>query len=174
MKFNGISVLVASVVMAFGAFVAPSAVTASGTQSVKAAAVKAPARNEVSFAGVTVPVIKGNMSVTTAPKGNRAETWGGQTTLSTTDNESTHMIGHNNTSFGKIVKLKKGSAVTVHDVNGKTKVYHVTAVHDVTDSGYINHTKTSVYKQIVNPNQGEQVVLQTCLSETVNRLVWAR
>ncbi|WP_269057687.1 sortase domain-containing protein [Lacticaseibacillus zhaodongensis] len=123
---------------------------------------------------MTVPVVKGNMSVKSAPHANVAQTWGGQTTLFTTDNQSTHMIGHNNTSFGKIVNLKKGSKVTVHDVNGRVRVYHVTEVKNVTDQGYINGTKTSVYKQIVNPNQGEQIVLQTCLSETVNRLVWAR
>ncbi|WP_155287893.1 sortase domain-containing protein [Lacticaseibacillus zhaodongensis] len=174
MKFNHIGVLIASAVMAFGSFIVPATASAAGTQTVAAATKKAPVRNKISFAGVTVPVVKGNMHVTSAPHANVAQTWGGQTTLSTTDHQSTHMIGHNNTSFGKIVKLKKGSAVTVHDVNGKTRVYHVTKVLNVTDQGYINGTKTSVYKQIVNANQGEQVVLQTCLSETVNRLVWAR
>lgn len=173
MKFNRISVFVATAVMTFGAFITPSFVATSGSQDVQATA-KAPVRNKISFVGVTVPVIKGNMTVTSAPRGNVAQTWGGQTKLSNTDNQSTQMIGHNNSSFGKIVKLKKGSKVTVHDGKGNTKVYHVTKVLNVTDQGYINHTKTSVYKQIVNPHQGEQVVLQTCLSETVNRLVWAR
>ena len=173
MKFNRLVAVVASAVIAFGAFVTPSFVSASATQNVEAAT-KAPARNKISFDGVTVPVIKGNMSVTSAPHANVAQTWGGQTTLSNTDNQSTEMIGHNNTSFGKIVNLKKGSKVTVHDNMGNTKVYHVTKVLNVTDQGLINHTSTSVYNQIVDANQGEQVVLQTCLSETVNRLVWAR
>jgi len=173
MKFNRLVAVVAAAVIAFGAFVTPSFVSASASQNVQAAA-KAPVRNRISFKGASVPVIKGNMSVTSAPHANVAQTWGGQTTLSNTDNQSTEMIGHNNTSFGKIVNLKKGSKVTVHDNMGDVKVYHVTKVLNVTDQGFINHTKTSVYDQIGDADQGEQVVLQTCLSETVNRLVWAR
>lgn len=132
------------------------------------------ARNTISFLGVTVPVIQGNMSITTAPSGNRAQTWGGQTHLSVTDGQSTHIIGHNTTSFGEIMGLSVGSAVSVTDGNGNTKTYHVTKTLNVTDQGKVEGTNTDVYNQIVNANQGEQVVLQTCISSTINRLVWAR
>jgi hypothetical protein len=131
-------------------------------------------RNTISFLGVTVPVIQGNMSITTAPAGNRAQTWGGQTHLSVTDGQSTHIIGHNTSNFGRIIGLAVGSAVTVTDGNGNTKTYHVTKTLNVTDQGKVEGTNTDVYNQIVNANQGEQVVLQTCISSTVNRLVWAR
>ena len=132
------------------------------------------ARNTISFLGVTVPVIQGNMSITTAPSGNRAQTWGGQTHLSVTDGQSTHIIGHNTTSFGQIIGLAVGSAVSVTDGNGNTKTYHVTKTLNVTDQGKVEGTNTDVYNQIVSANQGEQVVLQTCISSTINRLVWAR
>ncbi|WP_164848111.1 sortase domain-bontaining protein [Lacticaseibacillus hulanensis] len=132
------------------------------------------ARNTISFAGARMTVIRGNMSVTTAPSGNVAQTWGGQTRLSVTDGQSTHIIGHNTSSFGRVLSLGVGSPVTVTDGNGNTRTYHVYSAKNVTDAGYISGTHTSVYNQIVSANQGEQVVLQTCISNTVNRIVWAR
>ncbi|WP_054679829.1 sortase domain-containing protein [Lacticaseibacillus sharpeae] len=140
----------------------------------RTAAKPAVRRNTISFAGVTMSVITGSMSVTTAPSGNVAQTWGGQTHLSVTDGQSTHIIGHNTSSFGRIMALGAGSPVTVTDGNGNTRTYHVYSVKNVTDQGYIEGTNTSVYGKIVSANQGEQVVLQTCISSTVNRLVWAR
>lgn len=158
---------------------APAAhVTVSSSQqtsrTTQAAAQPHATRNTISFLGTTVPVIQGNMSITTAPSGNRAQTWGGQTRLSVTDGQSTHIIGHNTSSFGRIIGLGVGSAVSVTDGNGNTKVYHVTKTLNVTDQGKIQGTNTDVYNQIVNANQGEQIVLQTCISSTINRLVWAR
>lgn len=131
-------------------------------------------RNTISFAGVTMTVLRGSMSATTAPAGNVAQTWGGQTRLSVTDGQSTHIIGHNTSSFGRITSLGVGSGVKVVDGNGNTRTYHVYSVKNVTDQGYVQGTRTNVYNRIVSASQGEQVVLQTCLSQTVNRIVWAR
>lgn len=173
MKTKYLSVLVSVGVLFSGLAGTFSAVAPAATQTV-AAAKKVQPKGTIAFSGVTVKVIKGSMKVTTAPKGNIAQTWGGQTKLSVTDKQSTHIIGHNTSSFGKIVKLKKGSAVTVRDANGHSKTYHVTVVRNVTDYGLIQGTKKDVWNQIVSAKQGEQVVLQTCLSQTVNRIVWAR
>ncbi|MCI1284278.1 sortase domain-containing protein [Lacticaseibacillus songhuajiangensis] len=175
MKTKYLSVLVSFGVLLSGIAGSFSAVAPAATQTVAAAKkAKVQPKGTIAFSGVTVKVIKGNMKVTTAPKGNLAQTWGGQTNLSVTDKQSTHIIGHNNTSFGKIVKLKKGSPVTVRDSKGHSKTYHVTAVRNVTDYGMIQGTKKDVWNQIVSAKQGEQVVLQTCLSKTLNRIVWAR
>ena len=174
MKFKGIGFL-AAMLMLIGGSVAGTTTAAAGTDANSVvAATRSSVKSSVSFAGTTVPVIKGSMNITTAPKGNVAETWGGQTTLSVHDNQSTHIIGHDGTRFGAVEKLKQGSPVKVVDMYGKTKTYHVVRVSNVTDYGYLQGTKTDVWNKIVNAKQGEQVVLQTCLTETLNRVVWAR
>ncbi|WP_155286563.1 sortase domain-containing protein [Lacticaseibacillus zhaodongensis] len=137
-------------------------------------AVKIQARSTIAFLGTVTPIITGSRAVTTAPSGNRAQTWGGQTHLSVTDGQSTHMIGHNTTNFGLITKMKVGTPITVRDSAGHTRVYHVTWHKNVTDRGDIAGTKTSVYKDIVDARQGEQIVLQTCINDSINRVVWAR
>lgn len=146
----------------------------SDQQQVLTATAAAQRTASVSFLGTTTPVITGSMKVTTAPSGNRAETWGGQTHLSVTDGQSTHVIGHNTTNFGKIVKMHVGTPITVIDSAGHKRVYHVVWYKNVTDQGFIAGTKTSVYSKIVNAHQGEQIVLQTCISTNINRVVWAR
>lgn len=170
MKFFGMRVLVVIAAMVMGGS-SLAGVASHNDNEVAAATV---AKNTISFAGVSMPVVKGNTKVTTAPKGNVAQTWGGQTTLSVRDNQSTHIIGHNTSNFGKIVTLKNGSAITVRDAFGFAKTYHVTRVADVNDRGVLKGTNTNVYRQIVSAKQGEQIVLQTCLSRTMNRIVWAR
>ncbi|WDF83541.1 sortase [Lacticaseibacillus pabuli] len=161
--------------LAFGGGVTETVAPQSSSSSiVVAASQKVQPKNTINFLGVTMQIIKGNMNVTTAPSGNRVQTWGGQTTISVTDQQSTHLIGHNTSNFGKIVQLKKGSAVTVVDGFGHKKVYHVTMTRDVNDQAVDIHSGADVYDQIVNAKQGEQIVLQTCLTETLNRIVWAR
>ncbi|WDF82976.1 sortase [Lacticaseibacillus pabuli] len=174
MKFNGIGFLAAMLIFVGGSVAGTSAAAVGTDANSVSASTRSSVKSSISFAGTSVPVIKGNMNITTAPKGNVAETWGGQTTLSVSDNQSTHIIGHDGTRFGEITKLKKGSPVKVVDVHGQTKTYHVTQVSNVTDYGLLQGTKTDVWNKIVNAKQGEQVVLQTCLSETLNRVVWAR
>ncbi|KRM55137.1 sortase domain-containing protein [Lacticaseibacillus sharpeae] len=128
----------------------------------------------VTFLGRTTKVSLGNTMVNTAPTGNTAQTWGGQATLSTRDHKSTHIIGHNTSNFGKITKLKVGSAITVKDASGHKKTYHVKSYKNVTDFGFVAGTRKYVYGTMVSANQGEQIVLQTCISRTVNRVVWAK
>lgn len=148
--------------------------TTTQSQSATSAPQQSSAGPSISFLGITMPVIQGNMSVTTAPAGNLVETWGGQTRLSVSDGQSTHIIGHNTSSFGAIIQLGVGSAITVTDVDGQVRTYHVTSTADVNDQGYDIHTGQDEWNHIVSAGQGEQIVLQTCLSGTINRLVWAR
>lgn len=126
------------------------------------------------YLGVSVPVRQGNMSVKTAPSEGAALTWGGQPRLDVADNQSTHIIGHNTGRLGGIIRLKKGMPITVTDVNGRQRVYHVVRIANVTDRGLDLATGINVFRNIVSQWQGEQIVLQTCLSGTLNRLVWAR
>ena len=174
MKATKILTLVLALGLAIGGGETVAVTSQSASSSVVAASQKVQPKDSISFLGVTMQILKGNMNVTTAPSGNRIQTWGGQTTVSVTDQQSTHLIGHNTSNFGKIVKLKKGSAVTVVDGLGHKKVYHVTITRDVNDQAIDVHTGTDVYEQIVDAHQGEQIVLQTCLTDTLNRIVWAR
>lgn len=128
----------------------------------------------ISFAGKRVNVVPGNLKVKSAPRQDVAQTWGGQTHLSVTDNQSTHMIAHNDTVFGPVKHLKKGASIKVHDMNGHDKTYHVFRIANVDDWGRVPGTKTNWYFQIIKADLGEQIVLQTCLSKTMNRVVWAR
>ncbi|WP_054749581.1 sortase domain-bontaining protein [Lacticaseibacillus thailandensis] len=153
---------------------APSATRAPAQHAPTPAPTPRAAGPRISFLGITMPVLQGSMSATTAPAGNYVETWGGQTRLSVSDGQSTHIIGHNTSNFGAIIQLGVGSAVTVTDVNGQVRTYHVTSTADVNDQGYDVHTGRDEWNHIVSASQGEQIVLQTCLSGTVNRMVWAR
>ncbi|WP_127849426.1 sortase domain-bontaining protein [Lacticaseibacillus hulanensis] len=128
----------------------------------------------INFLGKTTKISRGNTMVNTAPTGNSAQTWGGQAVLSTRDHLSTHIIGHNTSNFGNITRLKIGSRITVRDAYGHTKVYHVKSAKNVTDFGLVAGTRTNVYGKMVSAYQGEQIVLQTCLSSRVNRVVWAK
>ncbi|EPC70794.1 hypothetical protein Lpp41_13370, partial [Lacticaseibacillus paracasei subsp. paracasei Lpp41] len=76
------------------------------------------------FAGVTVPYIIGNESMTAAP-GTGAATWGGQANYSNNSGQNTHFIGHNPGSFAAMLSLGIGSPITVTDAAGNPRTYHV-------------------------------------------------
>ncbi len=130
----------------------------------------------VSGLGMATDVIQGSMSRTTAPaQAGLAMTWGGATQLSTTDGLTTEIAGHaKSNTFSWITGLGVGSQVAVTDASGNSRTYRVYAVDDVNDDSYSVKDGKDQYNAIISANQGEAVVLQTCLSDTVNRIVWAR
>jgi hypothetical protein len=130
----------------------------------------------VSGLGSTTDVIQGDMSRTTAPvQAGLAMTWGGATQLSTTDGLTTEIAGHaKSNTFAWITGLGFGSTVGVTDARGNSRTYTVYALDDVNDDSYSVRTGKDQYHAIISADQGEAVVLQTCLSATVNRIVWAR
>ncbi|KRM72881.1 hypothetical protein FC34_GL000593 [Lacticaseibacillus brantae DSM 23927] len=128
----------------------------------------------VNFLGLTTPIIEGDRSIVDAPPANIAQTWGGATHLAVNDGLSTHLVAHDGASnFDSVKRLKVGDAVTVLDSQSQEKTYRVYRVADVDDYGNDQATGQNLWSAIVDANQGEQIVLQTCISDTINRIVWA-
>lgn len=91
----------------------------------------------------------------------------------THDGKPTHFIGHNPGAFNAVTKLKKGNKITVIDSKGKKRTYKVVRVADVYDNG--KNVKTGakeMYNIFIAP--GERITLQTCLTSTKNRLIFAK
>jgi hypothetical protein len=129
----------------------------------------------ISGLGSSTDVIQGSMSRTSAPaQAGLAMTWGGATRLSTTDGLTTEIAGHaKSNTFAWIMGLGVGSQVSVTDANGNSRTYTVYATDDVNDDSYSTKTGKDQWNAITSAGQGEAVVLQTCISNTVNRIVWA-
>ncbi|WP_407895018.1 sortase domain-containing protein [Lacticaseibacillus sp. N501-2] len=129
----------------------------------------------ISGLGHSTDVVLGSMSRTSAPaQAGLAMTWGGATRLSTTDGLTTEIAGHaKSNTFAWIMSLGVGSQVTVTDANGNARTYTVYARDDVNDQSYSTKTGKDQWNAITSAGQGEAVVLQTCISNTVNRIVWA-
>lgn len=129
----------------------------------------------ISGLGHSTDVVLGSMSRTSAPaQAGLAMTWGGATRLSTTDGLTTEIAGHaKSNTFAWIMSLGVGSQVTVTDANGNARTYTVYATDDVNDQSYSTKTGKDQWNAITSAGQGEAVVLQTCISNTVNRIVWA-
>lgn len=92
---------------------------------------------------------------------------------STTDGKTTHFIGHNPGIFSPVMHLRKGNAITVIDKNNHKRVYHVTKVIDMYDWGLDVHTKKNEDYEILEA-PGERITLQTCITESINRIVFAK
>lgn len=129
----------------------------------------------ISGLGHVTDVIQGSMSRTTAPaQDGLAMTWGGATRLSTTDGLTSEIAGHAKTNtFSWIMGLGVGSHVSVTDASGNSRTYTVYLTDNVNDESYSVKNGADRYNQIISAGQGEAVVLQTCISSTVNRIVWA-
>jgi hypothetical protein len=129
----------------------------------------------ISGLGRSTDVVQGSMSRTSAPaQAGLAMTWGGATRLSTTDGLTTEIAGHaKSNTFAWIMGLGVGSQVSVTDANGNSRTYTVYATDDVNDDSYSTKTGKDQWNAITSAGQGEAVVLQTCISNTVNRIVWA-
>lgn len=166
------------------AYTAPVRTAAVQTPAQRAAAKAASIRNAtgetyvgtISGLGRSTDVVQGSMSRTTAPaQAGLAMTWGGATRLSTTDGLTTEIAGHaKSNTFAWIMGLGVGSQVSVTDANGNSRTYTVYATDDVNDQSYSTKNGKDQWNAITSAGQGEAVVLQTCISNTVNRIVWAR
>lgn len=162
---------------------APVRTAAVQTPAQRAAAKAASIRNAtgetyvgtISGLGSSTDVVQGSMSRTSAPaQAGLAMTWGGATRLSTTDGLTTEIAGHaKSNTFAWIMGLGVGSQVSVTDANGNSRTYTVYATDDVNDDSYSTKTGKDQWNAITSAGQGEAVVLQTCISDTVNRIVWA-
>ncbi|GAX46505.1 sortase domain-containing protein [Pseudolactococcus reticulitermitis] len=99
-------------------------------------------------------------------------TWGGQAVNSVSDNLSTHFIGHNPTVFYFVTQLLVGHQFEVYDATGQGKVYTVMRLLDV-DINAISKDGQNHWSAITGAGNKEQVVLQTCLENGYNRIVFA-
>ncbi|WP_461214969.1 sortase domain-containing protein [Lacticaseibacillus sp. GG6-2] len=159
--------------------VTPAVQTPAQKAAAKAASIRATTGETyvgtISGAGHSTDVVQGSMSRTSAPaQPGLAMTWGGATRLSTTDGLTSEIAGHaRSTTFSWIMSLGVGSTVSVTDSNGNSRSYTVYATDDVNDDSYSVKNGKDQYNAITSAGQGEAVVLQTCISNTVNRIVWA-
>lgn len=124
----------------------------------------------VSFLGVTIPYshTNGAGSAPTAGCG----TWTG--TGAVDDNAPTHFIGHNPGDFSPVMNITVGTPITVVDNQGHSKIYTVYEVLNVNDNGMNADNPTDDTWPRVIDDGGERISLQTCITDSVNRIVLAR
>ncbi|MFD1393947.1 sortase domain-bontaining protein [Lacticaseibacillus jixianensis] len=130
----------------------------------------------ISGLGHATDVIQGSLTRTKAPaRAGMAMTWGGATRMTTTDGLTSEIAGHaKSNTFAWIMRLRNGSRVSVTDAQGRSRSYRVYMTDNVNDDGYSVKNGADRLNSIISAHQGEKVVLQTCITNTVNRLVWAR
>jgi Sortase family. len=129
-----------------------------------------PISSQLIFQGVTVPFID-STGATSAPD-TGCGTWVGSGDVD--DNAPTYFIGHNPGDFSPVLNLVVGSAIEVYDRSASSKVYHVTELIDIDDYGNnINASQDNITDRALYAH-GEQIALQTCLSDTINRVVIAK
>lgn len=128
------------------------------------------ATSTVSFLGVTIPFIHDN-GASSAPASG-CGTWTG--TGAVDDNCPTHFIGHNPGDFSPVMNLTMGSQITVVDDQGHSKTYTVYEVLNVNDDGTnADNPADNTWSRVIDAG-GERISLQTCITDTVNRIVLAR
>lgn len=124
----------------------------------------------ISFLGQTIPFIHSNGAAAAPATG--AGTWTG--TGAVDDQQPTHFIGHNPGDFSDVMSITVGTPITVIDDNGHSKTYTVYEVLDVTDEGInANNAADNAWDRVIEAG-GERISLQTCITDTVNRIVLAR
>lgn len=124
----------------------------------------------ISFLGQTIPFIQCN-GAPEAPSAG-AGTWTG--TGAVDDQLPTHFIGHNPGDFAGVMNITVGTPITVVDGNGHAKTYVVYEVLDVADDGInANDPSDDTWARVIEAG-GERISLQTCITDTVNRIVLAR
>lgn len=124
------------------------------------------------FAGVTVPYVIGNESMTAAP-GSGAATWGGQANYSNTSGENTHFIGHNPGSFAAMLSLGIGSPITVTDAAGQARTYHVYRLATVNPNA-VTADGQDLWDDITGTGGGQRITLQTCVGDYWRLIAFAR
>lgn len=124
------------------------------------------------FAGVTVPYIIGNESMTAAP-GTGAATWGGQANYSNNSGQNTHFIGHNPGSFAAMLSLGIGSPITVTDAVGNPRTYHVYQLATVNPNA-VTASGQDLWNAITGTGGGQRITLQTCVGNYWRLIAFAR
>ncbi|QTX17374.1 sortase [Lacticaseibacillus paracasei] len=124
------------------------------------------------FAGVTVPYIIGNESMTAAP-GTGAATWGGQANYSNNSGQNTHFIGHNPGSFAAMLSLGIGSPITVTDAAGNPRTYHVYQLATVNPNA-VTASGQDLWNAITGTGGGQRITLQTCVGNYWRLIAFAR
>lgn len=124
------------------------------------------------FAGVTVPYIIGNESMTAAP-GTGAATWGGQANYSNNSGQNTHFIGHNPGSFAAMLSLGIGSPITVTDAAGNPRTYHVYQLATVNPNA-VTASGQYLWNAITGTGGGQRITLQTCVGNYWRLIAFAR
>ena len=124
------------------------------------------------FAGVTVPYIIGNESMTAAP-GTGAATWGGQANYSNNSGQNTHFIGHNPGSFAAMLSLGIGSPITVTDAAGNPRTYHVYQLATVNPNA-VTASGQDLWNAITGTGGGQHITLQTCVGNYWRLIAFAR
>lgn len=104
---------------------------------------------------------------------NIVSTWGGASVQSGNDGLTTHFIGHNPGIFSVLFGLSIGSEVGVTDGNARLTTYQVIDIWVVDNSGYDVQTVEDTWDRITSPYQGEAIVLQTCIDDYTNLILFA-
>lgn len=123
----------------------------------------------INFLGSTIPFINSN-GASAAPS-NGAGTWTG--TGMVNDGAPTHFIGHNPGDFAPVMNITVGTPITVVDGQGNTRTYTVYEILDVYDDGINVHDPNDDSWARVIDAGGERISLQTCITDTTNRIVLA-
>ncbi|MGX7352227.1 hypothetical protein RU97_GL002069 [Enterococcus canis] len=157
---------------------------AADTEAVTAAVAEEPTE-EVAATPVTQMQIAGQtivyqnsgqasgQAVIDADSSNGVATWGGAATYSGSDGANTHFIGHNPGAFSVLFSVSLGSTISVTDVEGLTTTYQVDNIVQVDDTGMEVKTKKDYWEEITGTGGGERITLQTCISDTLNLIIFA-
>lgn len=124
----------------------------------------------ISFLGVTIPFI--NYNGASAAPSSGAGTWTG--TGMVNDGAPTHFIGHNPGDFAPVMNISVGTPITIVDGQGNARTYSVYEVLDVYDDGINAHDPNDNTWTRIIEDGGERISLQTCITDSVNRIVLAR
>lgn len=132
--------------------------------------------NQITLLGTTIPYQNAGQGSGQGiiNGGSVAATWGGNPIQSGTDNQNTHFIGHNPGVFSPILSLGNGSAITVTDSAGNATTYIVNGLIQVDDSGRDIHSGQDNWDQITSAGGGERITLQTCITDSINLIVFAQ
>jgi hypothetical protein len=122
----------------------------------------------ITFHGHTIAWV--NAAGWSAAPAHGAGVWQG--TGSTNDGAPTYFIGHNPGDFSPEMKLAKGDPIEVTDTVGKHRTYHVNRIIVVDDDSINVKTGVDEWDNMVNA-PGERIVLQTCITDSTNRIVFA-
>lgn len=104
---------------------------------------------------------------------NMVATWGGMPNQSGQDGCNTHFIGHNYGAFNVLFSVSVGNDIQVADSQDQVTTYRVSSVFQVDDYGYRVSDGKDVMDEMINPEGGERITLQTCVNQDINLIVEA-